>query len=128
MREYLRVADLEVWQHLEKQGLTPTLYALRWVTLILCQEFGLPDVLRIWDSILSKQMQVRLRFLLHLCCAMVINIRDEILRQDFAENLTRLQRYPRDIDVEDIIYSAERLQEVTQPLWKKGKTAAVAAW
>lgn len=31
----------------------PQFYAFRWITLLLSQEFPLPDVVRIWDTLLS---------------------------------------------------------------------------
>ena len=57
----LRRADPQVAQHLLAQGLPPTLYALRWIALVLCQEFDLPDVLRIWDSVRPRGSRHALR-------------------------------------------------------------------
>ena len=56
------VADPELSLHLETQGLKPILYAMRWVTLMLSQEFALPDVLRLWDSILAQEEARRLEW------------------------------------------------------------------
>ena len=56
---------------------------------MLSQEFALPDVLRIWDSLLSDE--TRSDFLIDVCTAMVLVIRDDILTNDFAENMKLLQ-------------------------------------
>lgn len=42
----------------------------RWLTLLLSQEFPLPDVERIWDTLFSDSN--RFQFLIHVCCAMVM--------------------------------------------------------
>ena len=56
---------------------------------MLSQEFPLPDVLRIWDSILSDE--TRSEFLIHVCCAMLTIVRNEILQNEFPENMKMLQ-------------------------------------
>lgn len=43
----------------------------------------------------------------------MVRLKDELLRGDFAENLQLLQSYPREMDVEDLIYLAKRLESVT---------------
>ncbi|EKX41082.1 hypothetical protein GUITHDRAFT_112815 [Guillardia theta CCMP2712] len=75
------------------------------------KEGDMVQVLRLWDSILAQEDELRMPFVLHLCCAMVIRIRADLLQEeDFAENLQRLQQYPRDFDIEDLIYEAKRLE------------------
>ena len=64
-------------------------FLFRWLTLMLSQEFALPDVLRIWDSVLSDE--TRSDFLIDVCTAMVLVIREDILTNDFAENMKLLQ-------------------------------------
>lgn len=48
----------------------PQFFGLRWISLLLSQEFPLPDVLRLWDSLLSRTD--RLSFLMYLCVAMLM--------------------------------------------------------
>jgi len=88
----LKEYDLPLWFHLDNQELHPQFYGFRWLTLlvfILCaliylrfyfmiyfllwqfsQEFALPDVLRLWDSLLS--MERRIDFVVNVCCAMLL--------------------------------------------------------
>ncbi|CAF4351510.1 unnamed protein product, partial [Rotaria magnacalcarata] len=65
-------------------------YAFRWLTLLLSQEFHLPDVLRIWDSLFVDHEKY-LDFLLYICCAMVILQRDQLLNGSQAQNIKLLQ-------------------------------------
>lgn len=42
----------------------------RWLTLLLSQEFDLPDILRIWDSLFADPK--RFDFLIYVCTAMIV--------------------------------------------------------
>lgn len=66
----LREKDSEVWNRLRDQELYPQYYSFRWLTLLLSQEFPLPDVLRIWDSVFADEK--RYNFLVKVCCAMIV--------------------------------------------------------
>jgi hypothetical protein len=69
----LNKIDNEIYELFEKQKLKPEFYAFRWLTLLLSQEFQLPDVLRIWDSLFADQER-NFEFLLYICCAMVMYV------------------------------------------------------
>ncbi|XP_065361098.1 TBC1 domain family member 13 [Calliphora vicina] len=92
LAEMLRSKDLEIYERLKAQELHPQYYSFRWISLILSQEFPLPDVVRIWDSVLSDEK--RFDFLLKICCAMILIQREQILQNDFASNVKLLQNYP----------------------------------
>lgn len=66
----LKVHDLPVFQRLQQQELQPQYYSFRWLTLLLSQEFPLPDVVRIWDSLFADEK--RFSFLIFICCAMIV--------------------------------------------------------
>jgi hypothetical protein len=83
------------------------------------QEFCLPDVLRLWDSVfsevygepclshtrtfLSKLMNSDvtsgvLDFLVQFSCAMLLCVKERIIAGDFSDNMELLQNYPVDLD------------------------------
>jgi len=88
----VRANDPEIWLRLHQQELCPQYYSfryvsmlivfviliiiiipmleIRWLTLLLSQEFPLPDVMRIWDSLFADEN--RFSFLIHICCAMIL--------------------------------------------------------
>jgi len=105
----LKSVDLTLWQDLEKKNLNPQFYSFRWLTLLLSQEFELPDVLRLWDTLFSDSK--RFDFLIYVCCAMLVNVRDKLLNGDFADNLKLLQNYPP-IDIHLILDKAEQLRTI----------------
>ena len=57
----------------------PQFYAFRWITLLLTQEFPFPDSVRLWDTLLSDRAG-RFDCLLRCCCAMLVNVREELLK------------------------------------------------
>ncbi|ETE64822.1 hypothetical protein L345_09408, partial [Ophiophagus hannah] len=73
----------------QEQNIKPQFFAFRWLTLLLSQEFLLPDVIRIWDSLFADDS--RFDFLLLVCCAMLTLIRDQLLEGDFTVNMRLLQ-------------------------------------
>jgi len=88
----LHEKDPELWENLESKAINPQFYSFRWLTLLLSQEFALPDVLRLWDSLFADQY--RFEFLLYACCAMLVLLRESLLDGTFADNLKQLQSYP----------------------------------
>ncbi|CAI5478087.1 unnamed protein product [Closterium sp. Yama58-4] len=108
LAEILRRHDEELWRNLEYVSkVNPQFYAFRWITLLLTQEFGFPQILRIWDALLACP-EGPMDMLLRVCCAMLMCVRERLLAGDFTNNLKLLQRYPR-IDIEIILRTAERL-------------------
>ncbi len=88
----LRMRDRETHERLREQDIKPQFFAFRWLTLMLSQEFPLPDVLRIWDSLLCDE--TRCDLLIEVCVAMIVLAREKILLQEFPENMKLLQNYP----------------------------------
>lgn len=69
-------------------NINPHYYALRWIMLVLTQEFELFDVLRLWDSFLAKQD--RMKFLDYLCIAILQLMKPNLLTDDFAKIMETL--------------------------------------
>jgi len=92
LNSVLKQKDPELWFHLENIQLDPQFYTFRWLTLLLSQEFELPDVLRLWDSLFADEK--RFQLLLYVCTAMLVNMRGELLGMQFADALKLLQKYP----------------------------------
>ncbi|KAK9730204.1 Rab-GTPase-TBC domain [Popillia japonica] len=88
----LRESDFDIWLHFQQLELRPEYYGFRWITLLLSQEFPLPDVLRIWDTLFSDEN--RFNFLIYICCAMIVVLKEKLIKGDFPSNLKLLQNYP----------------------------------
>lgn len=104
--QQVKCNNYEIWMRLQQQELCPQYYSFRWLTLLLSQEFPLPDVIRIWDSLFSDEN--RFDFLIHICSAMILLLKDQILSNDFAANVKMLQNFPS-MDVTIILGRATEL-------------------
>ena len=52
--------DLMVGKQLDNQGIKMQYFAFRWLSLMLSQEFSLPDVLTLWDALLTDDSRYSL--------------------------------------------------------------------
>merc|ERR1719150_1212182 len=107
LRTRISEVDPEVEKQLARQGIKMQYFAFRWLSLMLSQEFSLPDVLTLWDALLTDESRTSL--LINICCSMVYLTRDSILNNDFASNMKLLQNYP-EIDMRIILAKAEELE------------------
>ncbi|KRX94037.1 TBC1 domain family member 13 [Trichinella pseudospiralis] len=89
----------------EVQQLCPQYFAFRWLSLLLSQEFLLPDVIRLWDTLFSDCR--RFEFLLYVCLAILV--RNDILTNEFSVNVRMLQNYPP-IDIVSVIKLASEIR------------------
>jgi len=103
-----------LWLHLETLQLEAQFYSFRWLTLLLCQEFELPDVMRLWDSLFADSRRAEHWYLNHICVAMLVTKRDELLTYDFAQALKMLQRYP----IVDICKILDLADQILEPVYK----------
>lgn len=106
----LEKMDNALAEHLVQQQIKPQFFAFRWITLLLSQEFHLPDVLRIWDSLFSDPN--RFDFLIFLCCAMLMSVRKDVLLNDFPSNMKLLQRIEPKIDLQRVLAKARELSQL----------------
>lgn len=115
LAQRLHEADRELSNHLVlKLRIDAQIYAFRWITLLLTQEFLFPDLVRLWDTLLSDPGG-RTDCLLRLCLAMLMHVREELLAGDFAVCVKLLQRYPPGTDVCDLLRRAEALRGLATP-------------
>ncbi|XP_053391749.1 TBC1 domain family member 13-like [Mercenaria mercenaria] len=105
----LKETDSTLWYKLKEQDLKPQFYAFRWLTLLLSQEFPLPDVLRIWDSLFADDK--RFNFLIKVGCAMLLLLKQDLLMGDFPHNMKLVQNFPyTTIDVQVVIKKAVEIR------------------
>ncbi|CDJ47205.1 hypothetical protein, conserved [Eimeria brunetti] len=104
----LRQKDEEVWMHLNAVGVEPQFYALRWLLLMLTQEFEMPDVLALWDGFIADTGRP-LSLLYYVCVAIIIWLRPALLAGDFTACMKLLQHLPS-FDPKALLSSAMRLR------------------
>lgn len=104
----LQEKDDEVWNHLNELQVQPLFYSVRWLLLMLTQDLEMPDIFRVWDTLLSDLARPH-PFLHYLCVAMVVLVREALLAADFSDCLKTLQRYPP-LPIDDILALAKQLR------------------
>ncbi len=102
----LSILDPEIYNNLEAQGVNHQFYSLRWFMLLMCQEFDMSNVIRLWDTLFSDPD--RFNFLNFICVATVQTQREICLEGDFAECMENLQRATDNItDIRSLIRKAK---------------------
>ena len=120
LADLLAKEDAAIGDHFEKIGLKTDYFAVRWITLMLAQEFDLGSVQVLWDAILSDQSPTSVRrkssspLLHYVCVAMIIKVKDVLLAGDFTDCMNTLQRYPP-FDVKELIALALKLRRGSEP-------------
>ncbi|GJD10231.1 TBC1 domain family member 13 [Galdieria sulphuraria] len=71
----LKQWDSLLWQHLKRHQVDWSLFARRWLQLCLCREFELPELLKIWDVLLSipNHSSLRWTWLIRFIVVMVLH-------------------------------------------------------
>ena len=111
LHKLLQQIDPVLHSHLMVHGIDPRLYAFRWMSLLLSQEFDIPDVIRFWDALFADpKREDGFIFLNYVCVSMIITVRSTLLAGDFSEIIHCLQHYPLSgLDIEAIISRAAEL-------------------
>ena len=102
--------DPPLKQHLERLGIEPQLFLLRWFRVLFSREFHLDDAMRAWSAFFAANKSGVRDVIEAFAAAMVLFLRHELMAaDDFGTCLRRLQRFP---PVEDIDILIERAREI----------------
>ncbi|KAJ3337511.1 hypothetical protein HDU93_001004 [Gonapodya sp. JEL0774] len=128
----LRERDPELWRDMSSKSLHPIFFLFRWLTVLMTQEYPLPEVLRIWDTLLAdialdvcgtgppkvesggvvewekherRDVTWRWDWLVELSVSMIVSIRTPLLESAFPDCLKLLQNYPHELVSLDLVLS-----------------------
>lgn len=96
-----------IWEVIKEHGVDINIFAIRWQMLLLCQDFLMPDVTRLWDSLLSDM--ARFNFFSYICLALIVNVEEQILNGEFDTIVKSINDSPSNIEVKDLIHIAQDL-------------------
>ncbi|CAA7271746.1 unnamed protein product [Cyclocybe aegerita] len=88
----LQTCDPLLYQSMQKVGIEPQIYGIRWLRLLFTREFNIADALKLWDCLFACDASLDLAQ--WVCVAMLIRIRNELIPADYSSQLTTLLRYP----------------------------------
>lgn len=107
LNDLLKRVNKELWEHLEYEKVNPFYYSLRWIMLLLTQEFEMNSSLRLWDSLLSHPN--KLVYLNYCCVAIIENMKEEILKEEFSGIMEMLQQNVNNLDIQNVMNLAYSL-------------------
>ncbi|KAH7107355.1 RabGAP/TBC [Auriculariales sp. MPI-PUGE-AT-0066] len=91
--DLVRSIDPLLHTALQRGGVEPQIYGIRWLRLLFTREFGLPDAMQLWDGLFAHMDQL-FELAQWVCVAMLLRVRNELISGDYTMQLTRLLRYP----------------------------------
>lgn len=103
----LKIIDYELYLHLERNKVKLEFYVFRWMTLFFTQDFEMPDIMRLWDSIFSDPEIFEFLYLLIL--APIIIKRNDIMKEQMAGIMMMIQNL-EDISIYDLIKTALKIR------------------
>ena len=53
--DILKVVDYPCYEKLEEENVNTQFYALRWIMLLMCQEFDMANCVRLWDTLFAEE-------------------------------------------------------------------------
>lgn len=99
----LKFIDYDVYNKLTKENIEMHFYAFRWFTLFFTQDYEMPDILRLWDSILSED---DIFDFINMIILTILRIkRNIILENEFSGIMMQLQDLVG-IEVEQLVRGA----------------------
>jgi hypothetical protein len=108
LRLMIEIVDKEVSDHLHKYKVELSHFAFKWFILFFTQNFILPDVLRLWDTIFCEKN--RFYYLFYVSLAILKLKREKILYSDFANTIINLQKI-EDLEIEIILSEVFKLKK-----------------
>ena len=108
-QELMHLVDNDLATFLTSEGVVPHFYALRWILLLMTQEFDILTVIRLWDSMLSTSEKSD--FIQYICAAHVLEKKEDIMGKEFHVIMAALQNFEM-TDIEKLISNAKELHDV----------------
>ncbi|KAI9720779.1 MAG: hypothetical protein M1812_002618 [Candelaria pacifica] len=90
--DHLARADPELADRLKEIDVLPQIFLIRWIRLLFGREFPLDDLLALWDILFAEDPTLQL--VDHICVAMLLRIRWQLVVADYSTALTLLLHYP----------------------------------
>lgn len=107
----IELVDPDLHNHFRCQHIETEYFAFRWFTLFFTQEFNMPEILRIWDSILT--FTDKFEFVSYLCIAVIQLNRDMLINKDFSNIMYVMQNLNvLEIDIEKLLNKADKIKSM----------------
>ncbi|XP_075247502.1 TBC1 domain family member 13-like [Convolutriloba macropyga] len=96
LNQALKTLEWDLYISLNHQQIHPQFYAFRWLSLLFAQEFNLPDIEQLWDTLFSDKD--RFYYAIIVAVAMLSLEKKTILEANFNQTMHTVQHYQHSID------------------------------
>ena len=106
--------DRQIYLHFINQNLDYSCVFQRWLKCLFKREFPIKNVCLIWDTILANEKENptgELIYIDYLSIAMILNIKDELLKRDNNEMFQMLLHYPEVKPFSKLLNMAEKMKD-----------------
>ena len=97
-------------QIIAKHDIHPVCYCFKWFSLLFSQDYEIPTLLLIWDSILTHFDEL-LRYAFYVGAAQVKLFENQLSEKDYGKTLNVLQNIPK-INVHEMLTLADKWWEI----------------
>ncbi|KAK1442745.1 putative TBC1 domain family member GTPase-activating protein [Babesia gibsoni] len=122
----LKEYDEPLFNHLQKIGIEPHVFLMRWIRLIFSREFNVSETLHLWDFIFADHFlrkfevnelpEFEMEMVDFFAVAMMSFVRINLLENDMSHCLQRLFKFP---PIEDISHLISKSQKIRSTFCKK---------
>lgn len=113
LNKLIRLFNIQLHAKLEKENIDIQYYAFRWLTLFFTQDFEMPEVLRLWDVLLSEEDLFEFVYMISIG---IINIqKEEILNGDFVSIMEIINNFEQ-LNAEILINEAFKIRKILSNL------------
>jgi len=134
--------DQELYDSFKERDADPTLFLQRWIKCVFLREISFSNEVSVWDAIFAYDSRLTIRrmnykpylvLIDHICIALIIKIRNEILFKDATTVYHKCLNYPNIFDISSIIQMSlksidiikqienEKIIELSQKISKNSK-------
>lgn len=96
LQELVERIDSKLYSHLQSNGIQFIQFSFRWVNCLLTREFTMNQLLRVWDTYISEQLNGHgfRQFHVYVCAALLIHYTHQLQSMDFQQLIQFLQNLP----------------------------------
>jgi hypothetical protein len=91
MEDIIKTVDNELYEHLIENNISFMQFSFRWMNCYLMREFGLKQILRIWDTYFSEEDAFN-NFHIYVCASLLLSFSEKLKKMtEFQEMIMFLQ-------------------------------------
>ncbi|ODV59487.1 GTPase-activating protein GYP1 [Ascoidea rubescens DSM 1968] len=94
LKDLIYRIDIELANHLEKEGIEFLQFSFRWMNCLLMRELSIDNIIRMWDTYLTEGINGFSEFHIYVCAAFLVKWSDELKQMEFQDIMIFLQNPP----------------------------------